>query len=201
MTYATLNELKGYLSIGTADVIDDAQLTDALSSACDLIDGYCGRSFATAGTATSDRVYAPSSSCYVPIDDAAEVTAVATSSALDGDYDTAWDAADWQTEPLNGVIAGRSWPVTTIRAIGSQRFAVGSVASVQVTARFGWSAVPASVKQACLIQSARLFKRSGSPIGIAGGPETGLMRVTGSVDTDVQRLLLPYRVSPGIGVA
>ena len=201
MTYATVNELKGYLSIGTADVIDDSQLTDALTSATDLIDGYCGRSFTEAGTAVTDRVYAASASCYVPIDDAAEVTTVATSTALDGTYDYEWDDADWQAEPLNGIVGGRAWPVTTIRAVGSQRFSVGSIASVQVSGRFGWTAVPSSVKQACLIQSARLFKRANSPVGIAGGPETGLMRVTGSVDTDVQRLLLPYRKSPGIGVA
>lgn len=201
MTYATLNELKGYLSIGTADAVDNTELTTALNSAVDMIDGYCGRSFTAAGTATADRVYAASSPCYVPIDDAVEVTAVATSTLGDGTYDVEWDAADWQDEPLNGLLNGRAWPVTTVRAVGSQRFAVSDVATVQVTARFGWTAVPAAVKSATLIQSARLFKRAGSPLGIAGGPETGLMRVTQGVDVDVQRMLLPYRISPGIGVA
>lgn len=201
MTYATLNELKGYLSMGTADALDDAQLNDALSSASDLIDGYCGRSFAAAGTATATRVYAPQSSGYVAIDDAAEVTAVATSSNLDGTYDTDWDAADWQSEPLNGVLAGKAWPVTTVRAIGTKRFRVCVAASVQVTARFGWSATPAPVKQATLIQASRLFKRSGATLGITGNAETGLMRVTGSMDSDAARLLLPFRRSTGVAVA
>lgn len=201
MTYATLNELKVYLSIGTADVLDDGGLNAALAASADLIDGYCGRTFAAAGTAVVDRVYAAQASGYVAIDDAVEVTAVATSSNLDGTYDTVWDTSDWQGEPLNGLVAGREWPTTTIRAVGSRRFAVCGAASTQVSLRPGWSSTPASVKQAQLIQAARLFKRSGATLGITGNAETGLMRVTGSMDADAARLLLPYRRSTGVAVA
>lgn len=194
MTYATLNELKAYLSIGTADVLDDTGLNGALSAAADLVDGYCGRTFATAGTAVVERVYAAQAPGYVAIDDAAEVTAVATG-------DDEWPAEDWQAEPLNGLMAGKAWPVTTIRAVGSRRFTVCGQATVHVSARFGWSSTPASVRQAHLIQAARLFKRSGATLGITGNAETGLMRVTGSIDTDAARLLMPYRRSTGVAVA
>jgi len=88
-----------------------------------------------------------------------------------------------------------------VRAIGGKRFTVTPVASVKVSATFGWSSVPESVRQATLIHAARLFKRSSATLGITGNAETGLMRVTGSIDTDAARLLLPYRKSAGIAVA
>lgn len=200
MTYATLNQLKVYILGGTADVLDDASLQPALDAACDLIDGYCGRSFTAAGTAVTDRVYAPQSCGYVSIDDATTVTGVATS-ATAGAFDDVWGASDWQGEPLNGVVGGRTWPFTTVRAVGGKRFTVGSSASVQVSGTFGWPAVPESVRQATLIQAARLFKRQGATLGITGNAETGLMRVTGSMDVDAARLLLPYRRSTGVAVA
>lgn len=201
MTYASLNDLKIYVLGGTADTLQDTELTNALNAAVDLVDGYCGRTFTAAGTAVTDRVYTAQSCGYVAIDDATSIDEVATSTSLDGTYDDVWGPTDWQGEPLNGLVAGREWPFTTVRAVGGKRFTVTPVASVKVSATFGWSSVPESVRQATLIQAARLFKRSGATLGITGNAETGLMRVTGSIDTDAARLLLPYRKSAGIAVA
>jgi hypothetical protein len=65
---------------------------------------------------------------------------------------------------------------------------------VKVTGSWGWSAVPTSIKQATIIQAARIFKRNDSPLGVAGFGDFGVMRVSGSIDADVRQLIEPYRL-------
>jgi hypothetical protein len=48
---------------------------------------------------------------------------------------------------------------------------------VQVTATWGWNAVPPAVQQASLLLCTDVFKSKDAPWGIAGTAETGLMRV------------------------
>jgi hypothetical protein len=188
MSYVTLDDLRTY--IGVSDNLDDDTLLIALTAADQMVDTYCGRTFAAAGTATSTRVYAAPDSYYTPIDDAATVALVET---YDGTNWTAWAADDWQPEPLNGVNLGMTWPTTTIRAVDERWFPVTARAWVRITAAWGWPSTPEQVQHAALMQAARLFKRRDSVLGFAGGPETGLIRVGRAVDGDVAQLLAPYR--------
>jgi hypothetical protein len=76
----------------------------------------------------------------------------------------------------------------------------GEQALVQITGTFGWSAVPNSVIQACVIQASRLFKRSESPMGVAGYGDLGVMRITSKyLDGDVTQLLDDYRLVKSVG--
>lgn len=188
MTYATLSDLRAY--IGVDDQQDDAALVIALDATVPMIDGYCGRSFAAAGTATSARVYAADAADLVYIDDAATVSQVET---YDGSAWTVWAADDWQGEPLNGRNLGMDWPTTRMRAVGDYAFPVTAKAWVRVTAAWGWTQTPQVVQQATLLQASRLFRRRDSVLGFAGGPETGLIRVGRALDGDVAQLLAPYR--------
>jgi hypothetical protein len=188
MPYANLSDLRTYF--GVDDQIDDANLTIALDATATMVDTYCGRSFTTAGTAESTRVYAAADDYLVHIDDAATVTLVET---YDGTAWQAWASDDWQGEPLNGVNLGQAWPTTAIRAIDERTFPVRNAAWVRVTGTWGWPDTPSVVKQAVLLQASRLAKRRDSVLGIAGGPETGLIRVGRAVDGDVAQLLAPYR--------
>jgi hypothetical protein len=63
-------------------------------------------------------------------------------------------------------------------------------ATLQVTAKFGWSAVPVDVEEACLLKAASLFKRKDAPFGVAGFGEFGVVRIRR--DSDVGELLNPY---------
>jgi hypothetical protein len=56
----------------------------------------------------------------------------------------------------------------------------------------GWAAVPSAVKQATIIQAARIFKRLDSPLGVAGFEDLGIMRVGRGLDTDVAQLVAAY---------
>jgi hypothetical protein len=200
MAYATLGQVKAAMSLGIADSVDDVQLAAALAASESMIDGYCERSFAVAGTATS-RVYSAATYDLLFIDDATTITLVETSSAADGVWDGVWAAADWQGEPLNGVSGGLSWPYTRLRAVGGRYYPRTNAAAVRVTGTWGWAAVPAVVTQSTIQQTLRLWKRLDSALGFAGGPETGLIRVGRSIDADVAQLLAPYRRNPAGGVA
>jgi hypothetical protein len=187
--YATLAQVKSALRI--SDTIDDSILEMAITSASRLIDGYANRIFYNAGTAT--RVYASYSSYVSDIDDVISVSEIATSST--SNWDTVWSTADYQLEPLNGLVDGIPVPYNRIRAIGSQVFSdTTGEANVRVTGTWGFSSVPTVISQACVLQASRIYKRNDSPLGVAGFGDLGAYRVSSRLDPDVAQLVEPYRI-------
>lgn len=187
--YCSLNDIKAALRI--SDSTDDALLELAVESASRMIDSVAERIFYNAGTAT--RQYAALRSDLVQIDDCRTITTLQTSTNADYIYDQTWKVTDFQGEPLNQLVAGQSTPFTRIRATGDYNFPVASdVATVQVTGVWGFAAVPTAIKQACVIQSAREFKRFDSPLGVAGYGDLGVMRVSRYLDPDVEMLVRPW---------
>ena len=195
--YATRNQVKAALRIGTADTIDDDLIDNCVGAASRLIDGYCNRRFWSNGTAT--RVYQAEDSFYCSIDDiAGTAITLKTSSFADGNFDVTWSASDYQLEPLNGNLDGLTWSYDKIRAVGDYLFPTvnanyGEQALVQVTAIFGWPAIPEPVTQATIIQASRIFKRYDSPLGVAGFGDLGAIRVSQYLDPDMAQLVEPYR--------
>lgn len=193
MAYATLAQVKSAMSLGASDVVDDAQLTLALSAAEQMIDGYCGRSFSVAGTATTARVYAADAWDYLSIDDATSITAVETDPSANGTWTQTWTANDWQATPLNNRVGALTVPYSALVAVGSYGFPVDRRACVRVTGIWGWFAVPDVVEQATIQTTIRLWKKLSAPLGVTGGPDTGLLYVSRQIDGDVALLLSPYR--------
>ena len=196
--YATRNQIKAALRIGTADNSDDDLIDNCAGAASRLIDGYCNRKFWSVGSATS-RVYTAEDDYYCSIDDiAGTALTLKTSSLADGVFDVTWTVTDYQLEPLNGNLDGLTWSYDKIRAVGDYLFPninanYGTQALVQVTAIFGWPSVPEPVTQATIIQASRLFKRYDSPLGVAGFGDMGAIRVSRALDPDVAQLVEPYR--------
>jgi hypothetical protein len=196
--YCSLADLKAALRV--SDSIDDSLLELAIESASREIDGYCERVFYST---TATRVYAPTNIYTVTTDDIISVTTLKSSS--DGvTYDITWATSDYQLEPLNNVAGGLvGSPFTRIRATGSYlmpTFSVGTFyeneALIQVVGVFGWSAIPAAIRQATVILAMRLFKRLDAPLGMISN-DMGSMRV-GRFDPDVESLVAPFRkVSAG----
>ena len=187
--YCTLAEIKASARI--TDSVDDTLLELAVESASRMVDSYTQRYFYNAGTAT--RLFAPQDSYVAEIDDLVSLTTLQTS---DGDdFGTTWAAKDYQLEPLNGNVDGLTGhPATRIRAVDDFIFNVlDGEATVKVIGVWGWSAVPIAVKQATVIQAARIFKRNDSPLGIAGFGEMGAVRVGVQLDPDVKHLIDVYR--------
>ena len=196
--YATRNQIKAALRIGTADTQDDDLIDNCAGAASRLIDGYANRQFWAYGSATT-RVFTAGDSFVCEIDDISSTAiTLKTSTLADGVFDVTWTASDYQLEPTNGILDGLTVPYTRIRAVGDYLFPTlnanyGSEALVQLTAVYGWPSVPEPITQAVIIQASRIFKRYDSPLGVAGFGDLGAIRVTRALDPDVAQLVEPYR--------
>ena len=196
--YATRNQVKAALRIGTADTLDDDLIDNCVGAASRLIDGYCNRRFWQSGTAEA-RIFQAEDSFYCSIDDiAGTALTLKSSTQADGTFDLTWSRSDYQLEPLNGNLDGLTWSYDKIRAVGDYLFPTvnanyGEQALVQVTAIFGWPSVPEPITQATIIQASRIFKRYDSPLGVAGFGDLGAIRVSRYLDPDMAQLVEPYR--------
>ncbi len=199
MSYVTLGDLDSWLSNQLpADQEIEAEL--AIESASAWIDLYCGRSFtASASEARTFRADGPYGLSLGM--DLVSVSALKTDDNGDGTFETTWATSDYQMLVAcdDFVPAGR--PYRLIEAIGDRTFptVIGRRKNlVQITGVWGWPAVPAAVKQACLIEAAGIHQRKQSVNGIAGTTDFGSVRVSSQIDPTAAQLLAPYRMSFGI---
>lgn len=189
--YCTLNELKEILRI--LDTVDDELLEARITEASRVIDDHCNRRF-YADTTASARVFTSIDGNTIMVDDISSTTGlvVKTDSAGDGTYATTVAATDFQSQPLNSIVKG--YPITSLQARIEGTFLTTEVPpGCQVTAKWGWPAVPDPVHSACLILAGRLVKRGDSLLGVAGFGELGAITVR-AIDPDVERMLRPYRI-------
>lgn len=193
MAIVDLADLKAHLGIsGTAE---EVALTNAINAANGAVVRRCRRSFDDAET-VSARVFYPTSPVVVFVDDfhTTDGLIVKTDTTDDGTFDTTWDAADYQVEPLNGIVDGETVPYSRLRAVKSRTFPCGDRAGVEATARWGWAGPPGPVFEAALLIAGRLFKRKDSPHGSVGFDEFALRM--SREDPDVVGLLGPYVKEP-----
>lgn len=173
--YASLTELKGRLDIADAD--DDDALTAALTVASRGIESCTRRQFNDAGTASA-RVFKPGLGGVTHVDDFSTTAGLVIESDASGDgaFETTWSSGDYELEPLNGVVGGvPGWPYWRVRLI-DRYFPCNSLHRLQVTAQWGWSAVPAPVKEATLILAEDVFKLKDTPFGAGGFSDFGRIR-------------------------
>jgi hypothetical protein len=196
--YATLAQLKDRLGIGVSDTTDDLTLNDALSGASSGIEACCNRQFNDAGT-ESARVFYPISSRIVRTNDFQSTAGlvVATDPGEDATYEIIGTSASFELKPLNGVVHGQAgWPYNKIVAVGRTGFYFPCTgrASVKVTARWGWAAVPSPIKLATLILAEDLAKLKDLPFGSGGYGEWG--RIKARENPNVLLRITPYMRSP-----
>lgn len=194
MSIITTAQLKTWL--GISDAIDDAPITTAVAAANAAVVDHCRRTFdkVNVGSETA-RVFYVASPFIAYIDDVWDTTnlAVKTDENDDGTFDLTWAATDYQLEPLNGRDGATAVPYWRVRAVNRCFPTWGRRPALQVTAAWGWSAVPDAVTQATLIKASRVFRRKDSPEGVLGGfADLGPVRISRSEDPDVVALLRPY---------
>jgi hypothetical protein len=188
--YLTTTQFKASLNITHAEQDDDIAM--AIASASRAIDHFTNRQFGILEEAVA-WYYQPVRYDYgrwtleVAIDDLMDLTDLVVKADTDneGNFETTLTFdEDFRLGPRNA--ATQYKPFTTLI------FGDTDWRSIEVTARWGWTAVPSEVAQACLIQAARFFKRKDSPFGILGTPQTGSeIRLLAKLDPDVQMLLSP----------
>ena len=179
--YATLVDLKARLGItGTGN---DTVLEQVIEAASRQVDGWCGRAFAS-GNGT--RVLtADNANLLILPDDLHEITEFATDRDDDFLYETIWPVNELSLMPYPG-------PYSIIRPRHGYSFPTQPHA-IQVTGSWGYGAnIPAAIREATLLQAARLYKRADAPFGIAGSADHGQLETISRVDPDVKELLAPY---------
>jgi hypothetical protein len=194
--YCTLSEVKSALRL--SDSIDDTLIENSIEAASRRIDGYCGRFFyKTAPTAVRLFAY---DSYRLAVNDISSTTGLIVKLDNDGDgtyEDTLVLDTDYIVEPTDFTIYDR--PIRTISMIGGATFPISTLPAiplVQVTAAWGFDAVPHDVREACVLLSIRQFARFNAALGVMAFADMAI--TVRAVDPDVRDLLLPYRL---LGVA
>ena len=193
--YIDASTLAAYL--GVSDSYDTALMDSACTAGSEWVTKHCQRQFNKTTTATA-RTYVARTGLTVEVDDFHTLTdlVVKTDDTDSGTFGTTWSATDYTVRPFNGVEAGATgFPYRKIVAVESKSFPSDTGrARVQVTAQWGWAAVPESVVLATKIVAAFLFNLKDSPIGVASFGESGLIRVR---DVPQAVMLLEGYVHPG----
>ena len=198
--YATLAEFKSEL--GGQGSTHDSELEAALNAASRSIDGYTGwpHGFWQDSTVAVRTFRADSRYCCLIPEGISTTTGLIVK--LDDDGDGTFETTltintDFILEPLNAAVNVPVWPYTEIVAVDNYSFQSGyGRPGVQVTAKFGWPAVPDDVEKACIVLAHDLFKMKDAPFGVAGIADMGVLRVT--QNKTVSMLLAPYR-RPSVG--
>lgn len=167
-----------------------------------MIDDYCGRVFYSGATAGEDRYFTAQHPLRLYLDDYQSISAIVTDDSVDGTYSTTLSAtADYWTRPAN---PQNGWPYSWVEIFpwSSNSFPTRQPYGVKVTALWGWAAVPDEIREACLLQAFRLYRRQAAPFGVVGGGELGTVvaipagKRTG-LDADVETMIHPFvRIAP-----
>lgn len=190
--YVTLSKLKNFVRVN--DTADDEELALDVTAASRAVDRFCGRQFGLAGSAV-ERYYTARYDrerrrWFVPIDDLMDSTGLVVTIDPDGSATT---TTAYRLLPRNAAADDRPW--TELHILPSSPVTPdGTEGGVKIAANWGWSAVPAAVEKATLLQASRLSVRRDAPLGVAGSPEVGSeIRLLAKLDPDVQMLLYGYR--------
>lgn len=168
--YATLPQLRSEL--GITDVTqtgDDSKLELAVEAASRQIDGYCDRRFWQDAAVKVREFYAESPTCC-PVDDISTTTGLIVKIDEDGDgtFETTLTiATDFILLPANAEDDTPARPYDEIRLVENYSFPRLSNGrpGVQVTAKFGFAAVPDDVEKACIVQAISLYKSKDAAFG------------------------------------
>lgn len=196
--YCTVDELRAHLG-DTGEKLNTGLLEKAISASSRAIDKHCSRRFWQDASPTT-RAYRVENCYSAWIDDVATADGVIvqTDDGLTGAFGVTWSDSDYQLEPLNGGVDGSTpYAFTEIVAVGSRTFPIdywrNTRATLRVTAKHGWSAVPDEVNSACILKAVSLFRRKDAPFGVANFSEFGPVRIT-RADPDVMDLLAGYKL-------
>lgn len=201
-SYASADDLREFVRID--DSADDDQIAAALDAASRSIDYACDpredhyRQFGQTED-VEDRFYTVELRGYdVPVrgqwvavtDDIA--SPIGLEVAVDSGTGDFAEVTGTTLLPRNATATGR--PAFMISFARSSLPTPSPLAdAVKVTATWGWPAVPATIREATLIQSSRLLARRDAPFGVAGSAETqSEMRLLAKLDPDVENMIKPF---------
>jgi len=191
--YTTLARLKDRMDNQSSG--SDTNLEEAIESASREIDGntMCGRQFYKVTDVR--RIASPYGGycLWVPDIVHSTITSVKIDTTDDGTFDATWvEGTDFVVEPYAGELsAGVQFPITQLIALGSAWPSAGRrPRRVEISADFGWAAIPDPIRQACLELAAFRFKLKDAALGVAGFGEFGDIKIK-DLPT-IKKIVQPY---------
>lgn len=190
--YCTLAELRQRLSFPSTDTADDGVLEAIVMAVSRWIDRYTGRRFYTTAVDETRYQTAEFATVLFSADDIISLTTLATDGDGDRVYETTWAVTDYDLEPYNAALDGQ--PYTRIETAPAGRYGFPTVRrGVKLVGKFGYAAAPPEpVRDGCLLQCERIYKRKDAPFGVIGSAEMGQAVVIPKLDPDVALMLGPY---------
>jgi len=201
--YCTLEEFREHLSEDATQNDHDSLYEQKIEAASRGVDNFCGLPPGRflLDSAATPRTYLAGGSWMLQVDPIGDVaTAIVKTGTGNGSYGTTLTVTtNYIFEPLNAIADGE--PVTRIRLSDGQQWPISlyGTPQVQVTARWGWPALPAPVKQATLLVAADLWKRKDAPFGVVQSVEFGPIRLSADAFKAVSSLLQRYRTGAAVG--
>lgn len=191
--YATVSMLKIRMGIADSQTGRDTELAQRLASASADINSWCHRQFGRQEDA-STRTFAIGPS-GVDTDDFWSVDDLAIVPYMGGVDGTPWDVSALALEPRDGIVNQvPGWPYRRIALSSGDTHPIYRSMSwrgwtVQVTAKWGWAAVPEPVVTSCLMLAVMDDKSKDAPFGVAGFGDFGI-RIR--ANPMVEQKLKPY---------
>lgn len=198
--YCTVTELRDQLG-DSGSKLDLDLLEKAINATSRAVDNHTGRRFWQDPTVQVLH-YRPEDLDIAWVDDISTQTGliIKTDPNLDYSWSQTWATTDYDLEPENADKHGPAYAWYRILAVGDHPFVTHARRrTLQVTARFGWSAIPDAVNEATIMKAASIFRRKDAIFGVTNFAEFGPIRITRK-DPDVMDLLSGY-VRFGFGSA
>ncbi len=208
--YCTVAEVREQVNKDNAD--DDNIIGQIIEAVTSWINDYCNRpdGFLAPATGTA-RVFSGSGTAIQPIDECVEVSLVEVKDSPTDSAYTAWAAGDWlggsgeykspdfthtpydwlMVDPTGDESHFTTGEYITRRGFRPEFGGMRGVPTVRVTARWGYSAnIPPPVRQACIAQVARWYKRAQSSWADSlANYDTGMLQFRQVVDPDIKAIL------------
>lgn len=191
--YLTVEQLAEYVNITDSD--DDALLAPAIAAASRAIDRATNRQFGLVAAPVA-RYYTArwdQRRCrwVIEIDDLQTTVGLLIMADRDDDGSYSDLIDEYALRPVNAQQDGKPWTQVIVHPTSTAQ-PTCLEAGVEAVAKWGWTAFPDVVVQACYLQASRFYERRKAPFGVAGSPDAGSeMRLLAKVDPDVAVMLGP----------
>jgi hypothetical protein len=191
--YATVDQLRRRLNSNAANVPDsyNVDLQDALNTAAADVEADTGGRQFYLDDVASARIFDPAGRVErtregfkLLVDDFGILDLIVE--VGDPITDTWTAVTNFLPGPENALAKGRPFE-WVLRAYAPWTFS--RLQRVRVTTRWGWPVIPQKATFATLLRAQRLFRRSGSPEGLAGFVDSGGMIRLSRYDSDYDKAI------------
>lgn len=185
-------------AVGDQEELDSPLYEMAIDAASRQIDSWCdarGRRHFWSTDAPVARQFHPYSAFKIDpgFISTTDGLVIKTDATGDGVFESTWSATDYKMQPN---VRPNGEPYTRIVATGTRRFPVnGRAECVEITAKWGWTAIPQPVVQATQILAIAYYKSK----DFTGG-DMGFGESTGAAGDDIyslaRSLIERYQIEP-----